>query len=397
MLAIDLVVGLLIVVAALVGARLGMGRALPIAGVAAGVLLGSRVPLLVGEELDSDYALNIAAVAALLLGGAGAALGEAIARRGSGVLRRSLVVDTGFGAILTAAAAAVAVWALAPLVSEIRSVRDDVRRSATVERFNAVLTPVRPPRDEPARAPAPRRAARRRPAAAAGDPRLRARAEVKRAERSIVKVVTNRCGRGYQGTGWIAGHGIVVTNAHVVSAAQRVTVSERGEGPALAANVIWFDGIHDVALLRARALGRAPALPLATDARASTPAVSLGFLRGKLTIRRARLGTTTTKVKLPPIDLDSRAGISLTLKDRLVTLVRGLSGHGASGGPVIDGRGNVLGTVFAGIPEYRLTLAVPNRIVRSALRRANHRVEVPPCNAPPLKPTRAQSIAARNG
>ena len=399
MLAIDLVLGLLIVLAALVGGRLGLERALPIAGAAAGVLLGSRVPLLAGEELDSDYALNIAVVAALVLGGIGAALGDMIADRAPGFALRSLVVEIGLGAILTGAAAAVVVWAVAPVVSEIRSVRDDVRRSEVLERFNAALAPVRPPRDAPAPVPQrpdrPARSARRRPAAV-GDPGLRSRPEVKRAERNLVKIVSNRCGGGYQGTGWIAGHGLIVTNAHVVSAADRVTVSEQGEGPPLVASVVWFDGIHDLALLRVGALSREPGLPLADDARPGIPAASLGFPGGKLTIRHARLGITTAKVKLPPVELASRAGISLTMKDRLVTIIRGLSGHGASGGPVIDRRGNVVATVFAGITQTDITLAVPNRIVRSALRRADHPVEVPSCNTPPLTPTREESIAARN-
>lgn len=403
MLATDLVVGLLIVVGALLGARLAWERALPIAGGAAGVLLASRVPVLLGEELDSDYALHIAVVAALVAGAIGAALGETIARRVSRVARRNVVVDAGFGAVLTGAAAAVVVWALAPAVAEIGSVRDDVQRSEVLGRFNAVLEPVRPPRDtsklaldaaliERDRPPA----ARRRPASA-GDQRLRRRAAVKRAERNLVEVVTTRCGGGYQGTGWIAGHGIVVTNAHVVSASRKVTVSEQGVGTPLAASVIWFDGIHDVALLRVGALRNAPGLPLADDAPLRTPAITLGFPSGKYTISRARLGVTTTKLELPPVKLASRAGISLTIKDRLVTIFRGTSGPGGSGSPVVDRRGHVLGTVFAGIPQNGITLAVPNRIVRSALRRAKERVPVPSCKTPPLKPTREQSIAARNG
>lgn len=399
MVAIDLVLGLLIVVAAVVGGRLGLERALPIAGAAAGVLLGSRVPLLAGEELDSDYALNIAVVAALVLGGIGAALGDMIADRAPGFAVRSLVVETGLGAILTGAAAAVVAWAVAPGVSEIRSVRDDVRRSEVLERFNAVLAPVRPPRDAPApvreRLDRPARAAGRRPAAV-GDPGLRSRPEVRRAERNLVKIVSNRCGSGYQGTGWIAGDGLVVTNAHVVSAAERVTVSEQGTGPPLVASVVWFDGIHDLALLRVGALRRERGLALADDARPGIPAASLGFPSGKLTIRHARLGVTTAGLRLPPIELASRAGISLTTQDRLVTTIRGLSGYGASGGPVVDRRGQVVATVFAGITQSDLTLAVPNRIVRSALRRAAHPVEVPTCNTPPLKPTRAESIAARD-
>lgn len=397
MLAIDLVVGLLIAVAALAGGRLGLDRALPIAGAAAGVLLGSRVPLLAGERPDSDYALNIAVVAALVLGGLGAALGDMIAGRVWRAARRSFVVDAGLAAILTGAAAAVVVWAVAPGVSEIRSVRDDVRRSAVLERFNAVLTPVRPPRDAPAPVPDRTRTARRGRPAAVGDPRLRARPEVERAERNLVKIEVNRCGGGYQGSGWIAGHGIVVTNGHVVSGADRVTVQRQGRGPALPAAVVWFDGIHDLALLRVGALRRETGLPLAADPKPGMRGASLGFPKGRLTIRHARLGMTSDDVKLPTLELASRAGISLTMKDRLVTIVRGLSGFGASGGPVVDRQGNVVATVFAGITQTDVTLAVPNRVVRAALRNADQPVEVPSCNTPPLEPTREQSIAARDG
>lgn len=402
MLAIDLVVGLLIAVAAIVGGRLGVERALPIAGGAAGILLGSRVPLVFGQELDSDYALNIAIPAALLLGGAGAVLGEIAARRAPAATSRSLAVDTGLGAILTGAAAAVVVWAFAPAVSEIRSVRDEVQRSEVLDRFNAVLTPVRPPRDKRATATAPARerdrgrAERPRPGTAVGDPRLLSRPEVERAQRSLVRIVTNRCGGGYQGTGWVASSGVVVTNAHVVSSADKVSVFDQGKGRPLGARVIWFDGIHDLALLRVDALRRAPVLSIVTDARRSTLGASLGFPGGKLTVRRARVMNTTDTLDFPPVKLPSTAGISLTMSNRLVTVIDGLSAAGASGGPVIDRRGNVLSTVFAGIPQNGITLTIPNRIVRSALRRADHPVEVPACDAPPLKPTRAQSLAARN-
>jgi S1-C subfamily serine protease len=400
MLTIDLVVGLLLAAAAIAGAKLGAGRARPIAGAAAGILLGSRVPLLLGEELDSNYAVNIAVPAALVVGGIGAAVGETIARRTSRTLQRSRIVETALGAILSGAAAAVVVWALAPAVAEIRSVRDDVRRSEVLERFNAVLTPVRAPRDKPSSRPAPAgapsRSADTKLANAVGDPRLRARPEVKRAQRSLVKIVSNRCGGGFQGTGWIAGHGIVVTNAHVVSASDRVTVFVQGRDPGREARVVWFDGIHDLALLRVNALNNARGIPLAGDARTSTAAATLGFPNGKLTIRHARLGLTNDKVRLPRLELASKAGISLTMKNRLVTVIYGLSGHGASGSPVINRRGDVVATVFAGITQTDITLAVPNRIVRSALRRLNHPVEVPACGDPPLHPTRKESLAARD-
>ena len=406
MLVLDLVIGLLIVVAALAGARWGYERALPVAGAAAGVLLGSRVPLLVGEELDSDYALSIAVVAALGLAAVGAGLCEVIAGRTSTLVDRSRAVDVGFGATLLGAAAAVVLWALGGAASEIRPVRDDVRRSAVLERFNAVLVPVRPPRDKLAFAPdfpefeagtpsSERPTPRRRPAVA-GDRELRNRREVVRAGRNLVEVVVSRCGGGFKGTGWIAGPGVVVTNAHVVTASTKVTVSEQGEGRPLSATVVWFDGIHDLALLRVGALRDATGLPLAADLNVGTPAVSLGFPNGKFTIRRAELGPTTTKLVLPRLKLPLTAGISLTMKERLVTILRGISAPGGSGSPVVDRNGAVVATIFAGITQSDITLGVPNHVVRSALRRAQHRVEVPSCTAPPLEPTPGESIAARN-
>ena len=398
MLVIDMIVAVLIAAAAVCGARIGLVRALVLAAFAAGAALGTRVPLLLGEQLDSEFALVIAVPAALIAGGVAGALTERLSGVAGVLVRRSFVLDAALGAVLAATAGAVAVWALAPAVSQIRPARDDVERSEVLDRFNALLTPVGPvpatdrrPADAP---PAPRR--RQKRLVATGDPRLVARPVVRRADESLVKIVVNRCGGGYQGSGWIAGHGMVVTNAHVVTGSDRVSVRRQGDGPSLEATVVWFDGIHDLALLRVGALRQAPALRLADDARPMTAAITLGFPGGKKTIRRARLGTTTSKLKLDDVDLPNRGGVSLTMSERLVTILRGLTGPGGSGGPAIDGQGRVVGTVFAGIPQDSITLAVPNRIVRSALRRADHRVEVPGCEAAPLKPTPRESIAARN-
>jgi S1-C subfamily serine protease len=290
----------------------------------------------------------------------------------------------------------VAAWAFAPAVSEVRSVRDDVQRSEVLERLNAVLTPAGPRRQRKAPPPDLPQSAGRTATVAVREPRLLSDPAVKRADRSLVKIVITRCGDEYQGTGWIAGHGIVVTNAHVVSTAKRVSVMRGGKGRSLPATVVWFDGIHDVALLRVPLLRSAPGLPLADDPRPQTPGFSLGFPSGRKAIHRARLGVTTSELNLPTLRLTNKAGVSLTMQERLVTVIRGINGPGGSGGPMIDGHGRVLATVFAGIPQNGITLAVPNRIVRSAMRRAGRPVRVPACGDPPLKPTPRQSIAARN-
>lgn len=395
MLVIDLIVGAVILAAAVYGWRMGLGRALPVAGFAAGVVLGSRLPLLLGQELDSPSALVIALPAALIAGGILAALAERLARSAARLAGRSFLVDGFAGALLVGAAAAVAAWAVAPAVSQVGPVRDDVRGSDVLERFNAVLTPAGPARQETAPAVDISQFAERKPRAARRESPLLSIPAVRRADRNLVKIVSTRCGDGYQGTGWIAGNGIVVTNAHVVSATEEITVERDGKEELLPATVVWFDGIHDLALLRVARLRGEPGLPLADDLRPMTPGFSLGFRGGRKTIRRARLGWTTSKLRLPDVDLASRAGVSLTMKNRLVTIIRGINGPGGSGGPMIDRQGRVLGTVFAGIAESGLTLAVPNRIVRSAMRRAHGRVAVPDCGDPPLKPTARESISAR--
>lgn len=396
MLIVDVIVGAVVVAAAIYGWVAGIGRALPVAGFAAGVVLGSRLPPLLGEELDSNSALVIALPAALIAGGIVAALAERLTPSAARLVGRSFLAEGLAGALLVGASAAVVAWMLAPAVSEIGSVRDDVERSEVLERFNAVLAPAGMRRQEASEPDLPEEFAGGGARGPARAPGLLSNLGVRRADRNLVKVQTDRCGNGYQGTGWVAGHGIVVTNAHVVTASKRVTVLRGGKGSPLDATVIWFDGIHDLALLEVPSLRGLTGLPLAEDPRPRTSGFSLGFPGGRKSVRRARLGPTTTEVKVPPLKLANRAGISLTLKDRLVTIVRGVNAPGGSGGPMIDRRGNVLATVFAGIDDYGITLAVPNRIVRSAIRRARSRVRVPACGTPPLTPTAKESIAARN-
>ena len=395
MLIVDVIVGAVIVAAAIYGWRADVGRALPVAGFAAGVVLGSRLPLLVGEELDSSSALVIALPAALIAGGIVAALAERLTASVARLLRRSYLAEGLVGALLVGAAAAVLAWVLAPAVSQIESVRGDVERSDVLERFNAVLIPAGMTREKAPQPGGPNVAGPRLkgPSRAPG---LASDLGVRRADRHLVKVETDRCGGGFQGSGWVAGHGIVVTNAHVVTASNRVTVLRGGKGSPLDAEVIWFDGIHDLALLEVPSLRSLTGLPLEKKPRPRTAGFTLGFPDGRKAIRRARLGPTTTNVDTDPLKLANRAGVSLTLKDRLVTIIRGVNARGGSGGPMIDRRGNVLGTVFAGIDDYGVTLAVPNRIVRSAIRRARAKVPVPKCHAPALKPTAKESIAARN-
>jgi S1-C subfamily serine protease len=166
----------------------------------------------------------------------------------------------------------------------------------------------------------------------------------------------------------------VVTNAHVVAGEEDTVVQLRGEGDRLDADAVVFDTRNDIAILRVDGLD-APALPVADEAAEGRAAAVLGFPEnGPYDVRAARLGETREV-----LTQDAYGSGPIT---RGVVVFRGLVRSGNSGGPLVDGRGQVVGTVFASAvrsgPEGGY--AVPNDIVRQHLGRAGgDRVGTGPC------------------
>ena len=204
-------------------------------------------------------------------------------------------------------------------------------------------------------------------AAIARDPDVRA------AGPSVVKVLGTACGLGVQGSGWVAGDGLVVTNAHVVAGQDDTTVQAGGEGASVDADAVWFDSRNDLAILRAPGLSGIRPLRLNVDARAGAEAAVLGFPEdGPYDVRPARLGPTTTVVTQ---DAYGRGPVQ-----RPITAVRGLVRHGNSGGPVVDAGGRVVTTIFAAATgRVRTGYGVPDSVVREALGRARGPVDTGPC------------------
>jgi hypothetical protein len=91
-----------------------------------------------------------------------------------------------------------------------------------------------------------------------------------------VKILGSACGLGVEGSGWVAGDGLVVTNAHVVAGQKDTEVLLRGRPPASDALVVAFDPRNDIAVLRVKGLD-APALQLVSSPRSGTAAAILGF------------------------------------------------------------------------------------------------------------------------
>ena len=158
-----------------------------------------------------------------------------------------------------------------------------------------------------------------------------------RIERSTVLVRSDACGRDVRGTGWVAGPGLIVTNAHVV-AGERTTTIEDNVGREHEADLVLFDPKGDLALLRVGDFD-APALRLADPVPGQTGAAYGHPGGGALVDTPALVGTTS------PTDVSNMYGPGYV--SRSVLTFRGRIVAGYSGGPLVNGTGRVVGVVFA--------------------------------------------------
>jgi S1-C subfamily serine protease len=353
--------------------------ALSLAGFAGGGLAGSRLaPLLLDEGARSPYA-PVFALAGAVLGGTLLAIGlERLGR----LLRRGLVLpglgvlDGLLGAVLSGAIGLGLAWlfgAVALQTPGARQLRTDIQRSEILSRLNDVLPPSGSVLNALARfdpfpsisgpeadVPPPR-------AAIARDP------DVVAAGASVVRLHGTACGLGVEGSGWVAGDGVVVTNAHVVAGQDDTVVQIGGDGPELPAVAIGFDPRNDIAVMRVSGLDQ-PALRLSGAAESGTPGAILGYpLNGPFDVRAARLGVTRSVL--------SQDAYGQGPVQRPMTALRGLVRPGNSGGPVVDEAGAVLTTVFAATRgrQPRGGFGVPNTVVRDAVARAVGPVSTGPC------------------
>jgi S1-C subfamily serine protease len=353
--------------------------ALSLGGFVGGGFVGSRLgPLLLEDGSRSPYAPVFALVGAFLVGGILASVLESVGFQLRRRMRNGLgvVADGIGGAFLLACAGLAIAWMIGAIALQTpgaREFRRDIQRSAILTRLNEAFPPRSilnslarfdpfPSIEGPApEVPPPTSKIARDP-------------EVRQAAQSTVKVLGTACGLGVEGSGWVAGDGIVVTNAHVVAGQEDTTVQLAGDGPRHDADAIWFDPRNDLAILRSSGLSGTPALSMRENARVGTSAAVVGYPgNGPLDIRPARLGGTTTVLSQ---DSYGRGPVR-----RLVTALRGTVRSGNSGGPVVDGRGRVLATVFASTTGGgpRGGYGVPDSIVRQALARADERVDTGPC------------------
>jgi S1-C subfamily serine protease len=315
-------------------------------GFAIGAFLGTRLgPLLLPQGSASPYAPAFGLIGALL---AGAILASGMEGLGF-MVRRALVVpgigllDGLLGAVLGAALALGVVWIVAAVVAQTPSqdqLRADIQRSAILRELNVLLPPSGAILNALARLDPLPSIAGPSPDVSAPPPRIARAPGVKAASRSVVRVLGTACGLAIEGSGWVAGPDTIVTNAHVVAGERDTTVEVKGRSPGLPARPIAFDPTDDIAVLSVPDLGL-PALGLVSTPQLGRAGAILGYPEnGPFDVRSARIGRTQTVLT------DDAYGHGPVR--RLLTPLRGLVRPGNSGGPLVDGDGRVLTTIFAG-------------------------------------------------
>ena len=352
---VDVLVLVLALLAGISGARQGMvAAAASFIGVLAGAVIGVRIaPSLISsyESPEVRVALGVSIVIVLVALGEtlGVLLGRAVQRRIDAEAVRQ--VDSFLGAVVQGMAALVVAWLVAlPLTkssaytgltgavrdssvlrvvdtmmpSVLRELPSELTRLLDVSGFPDVLAPFSP---TPITDVGP------------ADPVLLNSPVVRQARSSVLKVRgrARSCSRALEGTAFVIAPQRVITNAHVVAGTDRVQV-ETADGT-LEATVVTYDPETDVAVLKVPGL-RAPVLQLA-----SQPAVSglsglvLGYpLDGPYTASAARV---RDRIHLRGPDIYNASTVV-----RNVYTVRAVVRSGNSGGPLLDGSGQVLGLVF---------------------------------------------------
>jgi S1-C subfamily serine protease len=350
---------------------------LTLIGFALGAFAGSRVgPLLLNQGSESPYAPLCAALGALIAGALVAVALEsfALGLRSRVITKGSLHrADGAGGAALVASVALGMVWVFGAVVLHApgtAQLRADVQHSLILSNLNEVL----PPSGAILRVldrvdPAPSIVGPAAPVAAP-DPKVVADPDVMAAGASVVRVLGTACGLGIEGSGWVAAPGLVVTNAHVVAGEDDTTVTTQG-GASLEATPVHYDPENDLAVLRVDA--ELPALSVVPDPQSGASAAVLGYPEnGPYAVSPARLGETRETI--------GEDSYGLGPVRRPIASLRGTVRSGNSGGPIVDTRGRVLGTVFAatttGAPGG---FAVPNEIVETALGETSPGVDTGPC------------------
>jgi S1-C subfamily serine protease len=322
----------------------------------AGLVLGGLTGFWVAPRVFSDAAPSVwVTLGALVVVLVSASIGQALLQFVGARIRDRITwqparaLDAVGGAVLSALAVLVIVWALGLAVSGARLpwVTEQVRDSKVLERVNGVMpqravTALGRFNDVVAASsfPAYLDPFAREQIVRVGPPppRIAEDPEVRAAAASVLKVRgENECGQGVEGSGFLYQPDRLMTNAHVVAGidSPRVVVEDRE----VEAAVVVYDPDVDVAVLAVPGLGL-PSLAFDRTADARQAGAVLGYPQdGPYDVQGARI-RERQRLRSPDI-----YGQGTVLRE--VFSVRSHVRPGNSGGPLVSPAGRVTGVVFA--------------------------------------------------
>lgn len=351
---LDLLIVLMVVSAGVGGFRLGfLARALSWAGMALGIVLAARFLPTVLERFQRGQPSGKLMIAVGVMFG-GAFLGQAVglligARAHLALPATGRPLDRSAGAVSGVLGVFVGIWLLIPTLG---AVPGDMSRLA---RQSVVLGFV----DEVAPAPPDTLHALRRLVGETSFPEVfsgldRApdvgpppaesgldKATLDRAVASSVQVEGPACGRIQEGSGFVVGDGLAVTNAHVV-AGEDHTELLTPDGRRVDATVVYFDSDRDLALLSAPRLDM-PALALADAGPGDVGAVLGHPGGGPLDVSPYQVSDEVEAVGRDLYDRHSTR--------RQVLILAADLAPGDSGAALVSPAGDAVGVAFAIAPD----------------------------------------------
>ena len=348
---VDLLLVVLVVFAVINGLRLGAAvQVLSFLGFWLGLALGVGIALVAARPLAAGPG-RIILTLLLVLGCATAAsaAGGVLGNWGAVALKRWHLgaVDSTVGAAIGVVAVLLSAWLVAGFIVQAQAgwLSESVARSALLRTVDSIMPPVpsalsrvqsllsqegfptvfavtAPPAATPILPPTPAASA----------------AIAAPVKASVVKVLGQGCGGYVEGSGFVAGPGLVVTNAHVVAGVKSPQVYVGPTG--YPATAVLIDPSLDLALLRTSApLGPALSLNSSLVAR-GTPAAVVGFPEngGQRTAEAAVAAS---------FDAQGRDIYGGGLVTRQVYELTAIILPGDSGAPVVTAGGQVIGLVFS--------------------------------------------------
>ena len=335
-------------------------------GLIAGVALGPRIASMFTDQPGPGAGLISIAVVFVMLS-IGQAVGFIAGHRFAQFAQRARlgVFDSGMGSGLSIVVTFIAFWLIGGVLihGPSKGLAKELTKSNTLSFMNDVMPP--PPdvlayiRHYLGTSGFPQVfAGLPRPV---GEPvKLPSNAEARqageRADQSLVRIVVPACGGTQLGSGWIAADETVVTNAHVVSGGDSVTIQQEATGDH-SGTVVVFDPRTDIAVIHVEGL-TGPPLDLDTELKErGTTGATLGY-------PGARGGTLVIKRAAVQAEYDATGKDIYGQNDarREVYELRSPVRQGDSGGPFVLSNGDVAGVVFAasttdGDIGYALTAA----------------------------------------